>query len=906
MIGFSAPAQVVFNGVVTGFAYGVLAIGLVLVYRSSRVVNFAHGQIGAFGTSLLALLVVNWDVSYGVALAAVLVVGAVLGGAVELLVVRRLFDAPRLVLFVATLGVAQLVLAGQLLLPGLERFGRYPSPLHTRVDVAGLVVRGEHILVLLVVPAATALLAWFLERTRLGKGVRAAAANPDAARLSAINPKTMSTLVWVVAGLLAALTAVLVAPLRDTTGAIGAALGPALLLRALAAALVGRMQSLPRALLGGTAIGVGEAVLYFNAPDDPGRVDAVLFVVVVVTVLALSRSTTGPEIAGSFAAVPRALAWRFSWVGPTLALAAAVVLPFVVSQPSRHLLYAQIALFALLGLSLTVLAGWAGQLSLGQFAFCGLGALVTSALVRGPHLSFELAVLASIVVCTGAAILVGVPALRVRGLMLSVTTLAFAVMAGSWLLTRPFLTDDRTIIYLPRAHWGDAFTLDSQRTYYLVCLGALVLVALALRRLQGSGIGRAMQAVRDNEPGASALTISPTRLKLTAFGISGALAGLAGGLLAGLLVQFEATSFTPEESLRVVSVAVIGGLGSIPGAILGAVWVFGLPALLGDSPEVNLLTSGIGLLVLLLYVPGGLVQVVHVGRDALVRRFGLAVEPPARTASPLVLTPAAPEGEALRADGVTVRFGGRLAVDDVGITVAGGEIVGLIGANGAGKSTLMNAIGGYVPARGRITVFGHDATDLPPDRRARLGLGRSFQGAQLFPDLTVRDTVLVALEARHRTALVPTVLGLPGARRGERAKRADADDLLDYLGLGRFAAATGAELSTGTRRIVELACLLALDAKLLCLDEPTAGVAQRETEAFAPLLLRFREDFGLSLLVVEHDMPFVMGISDRVVCLEAGRVIATGTPDEIRRDPRVVTSYLGTGSAPTPAGTPAP
>jgi ABC-type branched-subunit amino acid transport system ATPase component len=177
-----------------------------------------------------------------------------------------------------------------------------------------------------------------------------------------------------------------------------------------------------------------------------------------------------------------------------------------------------------------------------------------------------------------------------------------------------------------------------------------------------------------------------------------------------------------------------------------------------------------------------------------------------------------------------------------------------------------------------------------------MGLGRTFQQADLFPDLTVTETVQVALEARHRAHLMSTVVALPSARRGERRKRAEADELIAFFGLGRYANSFINELSTGTRRIVELACLIGLEAKLLCLDEPTAGVAQRETEAFAPLILRIRQELGASLLVIEHDMPFIMGISDRVYCLEVGSVIAEGSPDAVRNDPAVIASYLGTDS----------
>jgi ABC-type branched-subunit amino acid transport system ATPase component len=228
------------------------------------------------------------------------------------------------------------------------------------------------------------------------------------------------------------------------------------------------------------------------------------------------------------------------------------------------------------------------------------------------------------------------------------------------------------------------------------------------------------------------------------------------------------------------------------------------------------------------------------------------------------------------------------------MTVADGEIVGLIGTNGAGKSTLMNAVGGFVPSTGRCTLAGTELSGLGPAARARAGLGRTFQAAALFPELTVRETVSVALEARGRTGLLSAALWLPRSVRGERAKRAEASELIDFLGLGRYADAFVADLSTGTRRIVELAGLLALDARVLCLDEPTAGVAQRETEAFGPLIVEIRRQLGASLLVIEHDMPLIMGISDRVYCLEAGRVIAEGAPAAVRSDPAVIASYLGT------------
>ncbi len=915
MIAFEFPEQVVFNGVVTGMSYGVLAVGLVLVYRSARVINFAQGEMGAFGAALLALMVVNWDVPFFVALGAVLVVGVVLGAVIELVVVRRLSRAPRVILFVATLGAAQLIFLFQFLLPGLDSFGRFPTPFESTWEVGGVLVRSEHVLILVLVPVMTLALAFFLERTRSGTAVRASAANPDAARTSAIYVKRMSTLVWILAGLLATVTAVLVAPLRGATTVASVALGPALLLRALAAALVGRMTSMPVALVAGVVIGVAEALLFFNYPDDPGLIDAVLFVVVLLAVLVIARASRGEDRASSWSFAPRTrpvpARLRDHWVvrntnriGAAAALVVALLLPVVFDTASRHFLYSRMLLFAIVALSLTVLTGWAGQLSLGQFAFVGLGAMTTAALVNN-GLSFEVAAPLAVAVTVGTALIVGAPALRVRGLFLAVTTLAFAVMTSSWLLRLDVFTGGDTIVTMRRPRWGDTFSLVPQRTYYYLCLVVLVVMMTLAVRIRRSGLGRSMIAVRDNPEGAAAFTISPTRVKLIAFGVAGGMAGIAGALLAGLLQTFGTDAFSTDDSLRVVAIAVIGGLASVAGAVIGAVWVIGLPALFDNAQEVRLLTSGAGLLILLLYFPGGFVELLYRARDAgyalLERRLPeRVVAKEVQAPVPVTVRAAAdgrataPDGVALRTREVGVRFGGRMAVDGVSLDVRAGEVVGLIGTNGAGKSTLMNAAGGFVRSSGTVELLGRDVSRLSPARRARHGLGRTFQSPELFPDLSVRETVQVALEARTRATLPATLLALPKARRGERRKRAEAEELIAFFGLGRYGDTIVSELSTGTRRIVELACLVALESRVLCLDEPTAGVAQRETEAFAPLVRRIREELDASLLVIEHDMPFIMGISDRVYCLEAGRIISEGSPRQVRHDPKVIASYLGT------------
>ena len=911
LLGWDIAGQTILIGAMTGLAYAVLAAGLVLVYRATKVVNFAHGEIGAFGAAVLALLVLEYDWSFFVALPVALVIGAAIGAAVELLVVRRLFRAPRLVLLVATIGVAQLLFVCQLLLPGVEKSAPYPSPLDRNLEIGGVLLGSPHFMVLALVPATIAGLSVFLGRTPYGIAIRASAENPDRAELAGISTKRISTVVWILAAVLAVLTAVLVNPLRGTVvGLPAVALGPSLLLRALAAALLGRMTSMPKALAGGVAVGVVEAVIFSNS-GSPGIVDVVLFVVILCLVL-LQRNEHDPgslPTASAARPVPERLrsVWWVRHMMPMLSAAAlllAVVLPLLLTAPSQTFALSRMLLFALIGLSVTVLTAWAGQLSLGQFGFVGLGAFVTVGLTsRG--VPFLAAVTYGAVAGVLAALLIGFPALRVRGLFLAVTTLGFAVAARTWLFEQPLFLGEDTVAFMPRPTVLGV-DLTSQRSYYYLCLIALLGALLVVVRLRGSGIGRTIIAAKDNEAAASSFAVSPAVAKLTAFAVAGGLAALGGGLLAGLFVQFDAKSFGPEASLQIVAMVVIGGLGSVAGPLLGAVYVVGLPGLLGASGTVALLTSSIGLLVLLLYLPSGLVGVAHAGRDALLglaqKRLSAAEPEPAAPAPVRVVeTRERVTSEvdraipALLAEGVEVHFGGRQALDRVTVRADQGEIVGLIGTNGAGKSTLMNVVSGFVrPAGGRVALFGQDVTGWPPHLRAQLDVGRVFQDARLFGALTVTETVQVALEAHGPSQLVPSMLGLPPSLRAERAKRAEAAEHIAFLGLGRYADSYLSELSTGTRRIVEMCCLLAQGSRLLLLDEPTAGVAQRETEAFGPLLKRIQRELDATIVLIEHDIPLMMSVSDRVYCMAAGSVIAEGLPQEVRDDPAVVAAYLGT------------
>lgn len=940
---FEGPAPtrgVWYAGFVDGLVTGLLAMGIVLIYRSTKVINFAVGNMGLPGASLFALLMINWNWPFWPALITSLVLGALIGTVIDLVVVWRLFHRPRVILLVATVGLAQLLAAANQSLPNVDSDQAqipFPTAVGSKWEVFGLTVTGPDLQILVVVPAIAGLLALWLNRTTFGKAVTASADNAPLSRLAGISPRTVSTVVWTVGGFLATLSMILLSSGGPSTGV--ANLGALTLNLALCAAVIGGMTSFTRAMAGGVAIGLLVNVFRWYYPSEIGLSSFVFFVAVVIAVYWQSRSSDEgamaftpkvrpvpdhlrriwwirslPRLTAGFALV---IAFLLTWYQPTFFIPGVFEIEFDM-PPSRFFLYSTVVVFALCAASVTVVTGWSGQLSLAQMAYAGLGGLLSFHLHRGFSmdvgfgetrlLQFELigvtqgwAIILAAFITAAIAALTAITALRVRGLLLAVSTFAFAIAAQQYLYRRPIFNAGERTPSIERGTFLGVDLFDQRNFFYFTCAAALVVLVI-LSHLRRSGIGRRIIAVRDNPDTAAAYTVSPTRTKLLAFGLAGWVAGISGGLFANLLpsIRYSDAHFQIADSLLVVGIAVIGGLGSVTGAVLGAVWVKGLPAFWPDNEVVPLFTSSIGLLVVLMYFPGGFIQIANAARDGLVglveRRLGLTPDTESTTTPPTSLALGELDTDVpettVALDDVRVAFGGNLAVAGVSLEVQRDEIVGLIGTNGAGKSTLMNALGGYVPSTGDISVLGTDVTGKTPSQRAALGLGRTFQAATLFPELTVRETVQVALEARRRSSFVQTALFLDA--RSERRQRAEADELIGFLGLGRYADAFISDLSTGTRRIVELAGLLAVGAKVLCLDEPTAGVAQRETEAFGPLIQEIRCELGASMLIIEHDMPLIMSISDRVYCLESGAVIASGQPDTVRNNPAVIASYLGT------------
>jgi ABC-type branched-subunit amino acid transport system ATPase component len=306
----------------------------------------------------------------------------------------------------------------------------------------------------------------------------------------------------------------------------------------------------------------------------------------------------------------------------------------------------------------------------------------------------------------------------------------------------------------------------------------------------------------------------------------------------------------------------------------------------------------------ILTFPGGIAQLLFDARDRIVQRVtgtsaderGAVVQP----AAPALNAPSdASDGElapaTIEAIDVVVRFGGITAVDGATVRAGAGQIVGIVGPNGAGKTTLFDVLSGQRrPNAGRVLLDGEDITALRPERRARIGVGRTFQQARLFDGLRVTDVFKVALECEEPSEVVPSILGLPPSRQAEHRKDLGADEIVSLLGLGDYGNRFVSELSTGVRRMVELGCMIGLGARTLLLDEPTAGIAQREVEAFRPLLEDIRRHLGATVVLIEHDLPLIMGLADHLYVLAEGKVIAEGDPRALRDDPTVIAAYLGT------------
>jgi ABC-type branched-subunit amino acid transport system ATPase component/ABC-type branched-subunit amino acid transport system permease subunit len=588
------------------------------------------------------------------------------------------------------------------------------------------------------------------------------------------------------------------------------------------------------------------------------------------------------------------------------------------------------ASYALVAVALVVLTGWVGQISLGHAAFVGVGAYTAGWAGTALGLPFPLSAPFAGLTGAVAALVLGMVALRVRGLYLAVATLIFSWMADAFLFRQKWLT---AYFSVPTTHIGGesrliSFDLSSRRTIYYIAWSLVAVSLIVVANMRDSKTGRAFFAVRGSEVAAASLGIDVIRVKLLGFAVSGALAGLAGAVIMGDARVVSPDQFSFNASLFYLAIAVVGGVRSLPGAIGSAILFASLTELffrveaLGGYLEV---VSATLLVVVLLVGRGGLAAFATDIRDRVrPRRSDDDVSP--ETPTPASVAPAEaggrssrrqaraearakavtafapsaveprPPAEAvpvLHADNVVVEFGGLRAVDGVTVRVDEGQIVGLIGPNGAGKTVTFNSIAGLVrPTSGRILLHGVDVTDMAVHQRARLGVARTFQMIQLFPQLTVFENLLVATNNENPSGVVDHILVTPKSLREEARARQHVRDVIGRLGLQQFVDRRVGDLPFGVLRMVEVARALVTGFRFVMLDEPASGLDNRETDNLVALLRELHAD-GMSLLLIEHDVKMVTSVCDYMFVLDRGKPIASGPPEKVARDPAVIKAYLG-------------
>lgn len=619
---------IIVQGAVFGSLNALLAMGLVLLYRAGRFISFAQGQLGSFAAVFGVALSQHHRLPLWLGLLAGVAAGALVAVGSELAVMRRLFDAPRLIVTVATIGLAQVYGALTLIVPAVfddNLSNAVTVGVGPRFTVAPVLFDGSTVVTLVTVPLVCLALG-ALFRTDLGASIRAVAENPMRARLLGISVRRVSTYTWLIAGVLAATTGIL--QVLDPSGGFGYGKldGPAFILRGLAAAVIGGMTSLPVTFAAAVLLGVVEQSVLFLS-GDAGVRDLVLLGVVLTAMLARrarfgraaeALSATGFVGTRSVRPIPHQVS-RLPEVRVVRAVSAVLLVGFLVALPALLSPSALdkanfIVIAAMVALSLTVLIGYGGLVSLGQWGLVAVGAVVGSVAVE-EGLDFGAALLAMAALGAVLSVVVGLPALRLQGLFVAVSTFALAVAVSGYVLTlEPLQLDDPFLI---RPLLFSTFDLTSATSYYEFSLVALLLTVVVVRRLGGAPAGRDLVAARDNPRAAAAYGISAARAKLGALAVAGGISCVAGFLLAFQQEQIVPATFSPVVSLDVFVVVVVGGLGSIPGALLGAVYVFGVRFYLGE--QFQPLATGAGLLLLLLFLPEGLGGVLFRLRDRAVR-----------------------------------------------------------------------------------------------------------------------------------------------------------------------------------------------------------------------------------------------------------------------------------------------
>jgi branched-chain amino acid transport system permease protein len=583
----------------------------------------------------------------------------------------------------------------------------------------------------------------------------------------------------------------------------------------------------------------------------------------------------------AFAAVPLAAQLIF--------VALALALPLFVGANSYALFVAtQLGIYIIAAIGLNLLAGYAGQVSLGHAAFIAIGAYSVALLTVDHHWSFWPAALVGMILAAGLGVLTALPSFRLNTWYFAFITLAFALVFEKMIIEWRWLTKgfSGVVGVPPPSAFGFQF---GPRPLYLLVAATAIAAFLLVRNIVHSRFGRAFVAVRDVEPAALAVGVSPQRAKLIAFVIAAGLAGVAGAFFAVQKTVVTPDDFTADFSVFFLLTVVLGGLGTLWGPVIGALVFFLIPELLSGLQSWRMLIYGGLLLALMLFAPHGLFGALRQLWRAIAPRPAASKRPNAgeNVAHPPIA------GLSLEIAALGKRFGGVLALDGVNFAAPAGSCSAIVGPNGSGKTTLLNlASGYYVADSGSVRIGGVETLGMSAQRIAARGVGRTFQTPRLVNDLTVIENVLLGAYTRERAYLAAVAFRLPGARAEARRLRDEAMGYLEFVGVADRADSEAGEIPHGQQRLIEIARAMMGGARLILLDEPAAGLSMAELDRLERLIVRIR-DLGATIVIVEHHLDLVVSIASNVTVLDRGAVLAVGEPDPVFRDERVLRAYMG-------------
>jgi sulfate-transporting ATPase len=883
----SVFVQFALVGLGTGGLYGLLGQGIVLIYRASGVINFAQGATATLGGYVFYELSANHGWAAGPAIGAAAAVGAALGAVMQLAVMRPLRGSSPLARVIATTGVFTILVEIGFLRYGSDITFVAPFLPHGVVSVGGGVTVGIDRFILLGIGVVLTGTLWAVYRfSAFGIATSAVAENELSAAALGVSPDRVALVNWTIGSALAGVAGALISAIVPLTPE-GSSL---LVVPALAAAIIGGFRSFPLTFVGGLAIGIIESELT-NYVSAPGWAASTGFLVIAAWMV--FRGQALPLRGHLLERLPRVGMPRLGL--PALGLGAFVGF-LVISLGSQTTLgsVSVSAAYGLVCLSVVLLTGYAGQVSLAQFAIAGVAALVAGRLNDALHFSMVASAVCGILAAMGAGLLLGIPALRTRGISLAVITLGLGVAFENIVLGNDqYLGGANGTTIRSESVLGFSLQPVAHPARFAIMAMIALAIAMALvANLRKGSFGRRMLAVRSNERAAAALGIDPRAIKLPAFVLASGLAGVGGVLIAFQTPVVQFTQFTVVASIGALVQSVVIGVGFLQTAVVAGVGSpqgF-LPQVLnglGNASDYVLLASGLLLLVTLVFAPDG---VAAKGNPlsaviALIDRWR-----PTRPNDPEVPPqPARVESAELTVEGVSVQFGGIAALRDVSLSVRTGEIVGLIGPNGAGKTTLIDVVSGMTQARsGTICLRGRVIDGWRPHRRARAGLGRSFQSLDLFDDLTVRENLLAASERGTIAGYLRSLIH-PGRRELGAIALAGVHD----LGLRDFLDRQPDTMSAGQRRLVGIARAVAASPSILFLDEPAAGLDEHETRELGAVVVHLARRWGMGIALVEHDLSLVQAICDRLVVLDHGSVLAEGPVGAVTKRQDVVEAFIG-------------